>query len=84
MPDLQSHNKLGLAGDGRCDSPGHSAKYGTYTLLQADSTQQRGVQKVVDVQLGQCTEVKVIILQWHNLYTGNTLRLISDVIDELN
>ena len=26
-------NKLHLFGDGRCDSPGYSAKYGTYILL---------------------------------------------------
>jgi len=26
-----------LAGDGRCDSPGHSAKYGTYTTLDVQS-----------------------------------------------
>ena len=56
MADLQAHDKLVLAGDGRCDSPGHSAKYGTYTLMQADSTQLRGAQKVVDFQLIQCTE----------------------------
>ena len=24
---------LWLSGDGRCDSPGHSAKYGTYTMI---------------------------------------------------
>ena len=26
-----------LAGDGRCDSPGHCAKYCTYTLLNVES-----------------------------------------------
>ena len=62
IADLQAHKQLILAGDGRCDSPGHSAKYGTYTLMQADSSQQHSSQKVVDFQLVQCTEVQ---------YTGN-------------
>ena len=32
------HSKtVSLAGDGRCDSPGNSAKYCTYTLLDIDS-----------------------------------------------
>lgn len=29
-------SKLHLAGDGRADSPGYSAKYGTYTLLETN------------------------------------------------
>lgn len=29
--------QLILAGDGRCDSPGFSAKYGTYTLMDTNS-----------------------------------------------
>ena len=29
--------KLNLLGDGRCDSPGHCAKYGTYTLMNSDT-----------------------------------------------
>lgn len=28
---------LALGGDGRCDSPGHSAKFGTYTVMELDS-----------------------------------------------
>ena len=36
-----------LAGDGRCDSPGHCAKYCTYTLLDVES------KKVVDFKGGK-------------------------------
>lgn len=28
-----------LAGDGRCDSPGHCAKYGSYTLMDAETAE---------------------------------------------
>ena len=41
-----------LAGDGRCDSPGHSAKYGTYTMLDVQSD------KVVDFKVVSVCEVK--------------------------
>ena len=41
-----------LAGDGRCDSPGHSAKYGTYTMLDVASDQ------VVDFKVVSVCEVK--------------------------
>ncbi|XP_010767710.1 uncharacterized protein [Notothenia coriiceps] len=40
-----------LTGDGRCDSPGHSAKYGGYTVIE-----QR-INKVLDTQLVQSNEV---------------------------
>ena len=40
-----------LIGDGRCDSPGHSAKYGTYTLMD----QNTGV--ILDFQQVQVSEV---------------------------
>lgn len=41
---------LCLAGDGRCDSPGHSAKYGGYNTIEVR------LNKVIDVQLVQvCT-----------------------------
>ena len=41
-----------LAGDGRCDSPGHSAKYGTYTMLDVKSN------KIVDFKVVSVCEVK--------------------------
>lgn len=40
-----------LAGDGRCNSPGHCAKYCTYTLLDVES------HKVVDFKVVSVTEV---------------------------
>ena len=36
-----------IGGDGRCDSPGHSAKYGSYTMMDLEK------QAVVDIQLVQ-------------------------------
>ena len=38
---------LTVGGDGRADSPGHSAKYGSYSLLDLD------YMVVIDVQLVQ-------------------------------
>lgn len=43
---------LMLAGDGRCDSPGHSAKYGTYTMLDTETD------KVVDFEVVRVMDVK--------------------------
>ena len=38
---------LNLGGDGRADSPGHSAKFGSYSIIDLDQN------KVIDVQLVQ-------------------------------
>ena len=44
---LEKDNGLILTGDGRCDSPGYSAKFGSFTL-----TEQK-INRVVDFQLVQ-------------------------------
>ncbi|XP_064482902.1 uncharacterized protein LOC135395739 [Ornithodoros turicata] len=43
--------ELCLAGDGRADSPGHSADFGTYSLLETD------VNRIIHVELVKSTEV---------------------------
>ncbi|XP_064465216.1 uncharacterized protein LOC135376632 [Ornithodoros turicata] len=42
---------LTLAGDGRCDSPGHTALYGTYTLLETVAN------RIIHFELVKSTEV---------------------------
>uniref|UniRef100_A0A672IZZ1 THAP-type domain-containing protein n=1 Tax=Salarias fasciatus TaxID=181472 RepID=A0A672IZZ1_SALFA len=52
LSEIKSQEEVVLCGDGRCDSPGHSAKYCTYTFLDAQSS------KVVDFNVVSVTEVK--------------------------
>ena len=42
---------IDLFGDGRSDSPGHNAKYGTYTLMDENS------EKIIDFSLVHVGEV---------------------------
>ena len=44
-------NQLHLSGDGRCDSPGYSAKYGTYSLMDS------ATDLILDYSLIQVSEV---------------------------
>ena len=48
--DLKDQD-LWLSGDGRCDSPGHNAKYGTYTMIDQETD------KIVDFSVVQVSEV---------------------------
>lgn len=41
---------VSLAGDGRCDSPGYCAKYGTYTMMDINTN------KIVDFYIAQSSE----------------------------
>ena len=53
---MNEKETLILAGDARCDSVGHNAKFGAYTLMDADTTQ--GKKKIVCLNLVQVSEVK--------------------------
>lgn len=57
LSNLRDHGKkLALSGDGPADSPGHSAKYGSYTVIEMTCN------KVLDYKLVQvCLRVNVII-----------------------
>ena len=44
-----SGRKVKLGGDARCDSPGHCAKYGSYTIMDMENS------KILDMQLVQVT-----------------------------
>lgn len=37
LADLLDRESVTLLGDGRCDSPGYSAKYGTYTMMDEET-----------------------------------------------
>jgi solute carrier family 8 (sodium/calcium exchanger) len=47
LQNLILKESLVLGGDGRADSPGHSAKYGTYSMIELETN------KVIDIQLVQ-------------------------------
>lgn len=48
---LKKKDSVTLIGDGRSDSPGHSAKYGTYTFMDSDTG------KIVDSIVVSVTDV---------------------------
>ncbi|XP_070561301.1 uncharacterized protein [Ptychodera flava] len=48
---LTDFSPVVLGGDGRADSPGHSAKYGLYSMMELQTDQ------VIDIQLVQSNEV---------------------------
>ena len=50
LNDAKVDDYINLNGDGRCDSPGYSAKYGTYTMMNDEG-------KIVTFNLVQSTEV---------------------------
>lgn len=55
--------ELILGGDGRCDSPGHSAKYGTYSLMDVEQD------KILDSQLVQVCTYWIVLFQKMSIST---------------
>ena len=51
IEELTTKETVSLNGDGRSDSPGHNAKYGTYTFMNSDDG------KIVSFNVVQVTEV---------------------------
>ena len=46
---MEKNKGLALGGNGRADSPGHSAKYGSYSIIELNKN------KVIDLKLVQVT-----------------------------
>ena len=55
--ELKEGDAVTLAGDARCDTPGHNAKYGSCTLMHIDGDGQKGIKRIVAMELIQVSEV---------------------------
>ena len=51
-----------IVGDGRSDSPGHSAKYGSYTFMDMDT------HKILDVEIVQVSSALLGLLCMKSLH----------------
>ncbi|KAK7880788.1 hypothetical protein WMY93_032569 [Mugilogobius chulae] len=51
LEEVKTKGKIAVGGDMRADSPGHSAKFGSYTIMELESN------KILDIQLVQSNEV---------------------------
>ena len=48
-----------LAGDARCDTQGHSAKYGSYTLMHMDGHGRKGSNRIVAMEVSEVSNMPV-------------------------
>ena len=51
LKQMKQSSSVDVCGDGRCNSPGHSAKYGTYTLMDEKTN------LIIEFRVVQVTEV---------------------------
>ena len=63
---------LNLGGDGHADSPGHSAKYGSYSVLDCHSN------KLLDMQLVQVSSEHYIDFHF-KVFTNNILLKVNKI-----
>ena len=54
---VKGGSSVTLAGDARCDTPGHNAKYGSYALMLVDGEGRQGINGTVALELVQVSEV---------------------------
>lgn len=64
LNQVDQGKKLVIRGDGRADSSGHSAKFGSYTFMDTKR------KKVIDVQLVQVRAQEILFLLFHVLSRG--------------
>ena len=59
---MKQSGSVDVCGDGRCDSPGHSAKYGTYTLMDEKTNLiiEFSVVQVTEVTSSNAMSIKVV------------------------
>ena len=64
-----------LAGDARCDTPGHNAKYGSYTLMHVDGQGDRDGAGIG----GKSTEStpRICLGPFYNLYSRQCVANVS-------
>ena len=53
---LASQKGVVLGGDMRADSPGHCAKYGSYTIMELN------INRIIDIQLIQVSSLNVLLI----------------------
>lgn len=60
--EIKKHRRvLVIGGDGRADSPGHSAKYGSYTMMELEKKAIIDIQ-LVQVRINQTIKICLIII----------------------
>ena len=61
--ELKEVGQVTLAGDSRCDTPGHNAKYGSYSLMDVDGQWRRATNRIVSMELVQVLQAGSAFLE---------------------